>query len=101
VGIGKKRKEVREMKNYVHCPSCNRRMKRTGKKKIVNMEQVGRMKEPKTLPKYLMPQEQEALISAAKNGNGAKRIGSYSRERTYLLILLLLDCGLRKRVLYG
>jgi integrase/recombinase XerD len=67
------------------------------KKLIVKnpMEQVNRMKEPKTLPKYLMPQEQEALISAAQNGNGAKRIGSYSRERTHLLILLLLDCGLR------
>jgi len=59
------------------------------------MEFVNRMKEPKTLPKYLTPQEQEGLISAAQNGDGAKRIGSYSRERTYLLILLLLDCGLR------
>jgi len=60
------------------------------------MEFVNRMKEPKTLPKYLTPQEQEALILAAQNGNGAKRfIASYTRERTYLLILLLLDCGLR------
>jgi integrase/recombinase XerD len=59
------------------------------------MEYVSLMKEPKTLPKYLTPQEQEALILAAKNGNEAKRIGYYSKERTYLLILLLLDCGLR------
>jgi site-specific recombinase XerD len=60
------------------------------------MEFVSLMKEPKTLPKYLTPQEQEALISAAQNGNGAKRfITSYTRERTHLLILLLLDCGLR------
>lgn len=59
------------------------------------MEYVSLMKEPKTLPHYLTPQEQEALILAAENGNGAKRIGYYSRERTYLLILLLLDCGLR------
>lgn len=59
------------------------------------MEQVERMKEPSTLPKYLTPIEQEALVLAARNGNGAKRIGAYSRERTHLLILLLLDCGLR------
>ena len=59
------------------------------------MEQVDRMKEPKTLPHYLTPEEQEALILASQNGNGAKRIGAYSRERTHLLILLLLDCGLR------
>lgn len=59
------------------------------------MEQVTRMKEPKTLPKYLTPIEQEALICAAQNGNGAKRIRAYSKERTHLLILLLLDCGLR------
>jgi site-specific recombinase XerD len=74
------------------------------------MEFVSLMKEPKTLPHYLTLQEQEALILAAENGNvnnclqnganltpiGIKpRIGYYSRERTYLLILLLLDCGLR------
>jgi site-specific recombinase XerD len=59
------------------------------------MEQVERMKEPKTLPNYLSPQQQEALINASLDGNGAKRIGAYSRERTHLLILLLLDCGLR------
>ena len=60
------------------------------------MEYVSLMKEPKNLPKYLTPQEQEALILAAQNGNGAKRfITSYTKERTYLLILLLLDCGLR------
>jgi site-specific recombinase XerD len=35
------------------------------------------------------------LIQAAQNRNGAKRIGYYSKERTYLLLLLLLDCGLR------
>ena len=59
------------------------------------MDQVNRMKEPKTLPKYLSLAEQETLICAAQNGNGAKRIRAYSRERTHLLILLLLDCGLR------
>ena len=59
------------------------------------MEFVSRMKEPKTLPHYLTPTEQSALIRTAQNGNGAKRIGYYSRERTYLLLLLLLDCGLR------
>jgi integrase/recombinase XerD len=53
------------------------------------------LKEPSTLPHYLTPTQQEALIQAAQNGNGAKRIGYYSRERTYLLFLLLLDCGLR------
>jgi integrase/recombinase XerD len=59
------------------------------------MEYVSLMKEPKSLPNYLTPQQQEALILAAKDGTKGKRIGSYSRERTYLLILLLLDCGLR------
>ena len=59
------------------------------------MEQVSRMKEPKTLPHYLTPTEQSALIQAAQNGTGSERIGYYSKERTYLLILLLLDCGLR------
>ncbi len=59
------------------------------------MEYVSLMKEPKTLPKYLTPQEQEALIIAAQNGAKAKRIHFYARERAYLLILLLLDCGLR------
>ena len=54
-----------------------------------------RLKEPSTLPHYLTPTEQSALIQAAQNGNGAKRIGYYSKERTYLLLLLLLDCGLR------
>jgi site-specific recombinase XerD len=54
-----------------------------------------RLKEPSKLPHYLTPTQQEALIQAAQNGNGAKRIGYYSRERTYLLLLLLLDCGLR------
>ena len=54
-----------------------------------------RLKEPSTLPKYLTVIEQENLIKAVQNGNGAKRIGYYSKERTYLLILLLLDCGLR------
>ena len=59
------------------------------------MEQVSAMKEPSKLPHYLTPTQQEALIQAAQNGNGAERIGYYSRERTYLLLLLLLDCGLR------
>ncbi len=59
------------------------------------MEYVTPMKEPKTLPKYLTPQEQEALIVAAQNGAKPPRIGNYSRERAFLLILLLLDCGLR------
>ncbi len=59
------------------------------------MEYVTPMKEPRTLPNYLTPQQQEALILAAQNGNGAERIGYYSKERAYLLTLLLLDCGLR------
>jgi site-specific recombinase XerD len=60
------------------------------------MDQVDRMKESKTLPHYLTPQEQKALILAAQNGQTPKRfISSFTKERSYLLILLLLDCGLR------
>ncbi len=60
------------------------------------MDQVTRLKEPKTLPKYLSLAEQEALIKTANNGQTTKRfIQFYTRERVYLLILLLLDCGLR------
>lgn len=59
------------------------------------MEFVSPMKEPKTLPNYLTPQQQEALILAAQNGTPAKRIHQYVRERAFLLLLLLLDCGLR------
>ena len=59
------------------------------------LQYCDRLKEPSKLPHYLTPTEQSALIQVAQNGNGAERICYYSRERTYLLILLLLDCGLR------
>ena len=59
------------------------------------MDQVSRMKEPSKLPHYLTPPEQEALILAAQNGDAHHLIRAYSKERAYLLILLLLDCGLR------
>jgi uncharacterized protein with PIN domain len=41
----KLRKEVREMeKTYQHCPNCNRRMKRTGEKKIITSAAIVRGK---------------------------------------------------------
>ena len=59
------------------------------------LQYCDRMKEPKTLPHYLTPQQQEALILAAQNGDVHHLIRAYSKERAFLLILLLLDCGLR------
>ncbi len=47
------------------------------------------------LPKYLTPSEQEKLIKAAQEGMHRKRIWFYSKQRSYVLILLLLEAGLR------
>jgi site-specific recombinase XerD len=59
------------------------------------LQYCDRLKEASKLPHYLTPQEQEPLILAAREGTTAQRIGSYARERGYILTLLLLDCGLR------
>ena len=54
------------------------------------------IREPKCLPKYLTETQQEALIQASNNGHNLKRKwASQHIQRDRLMILLLLDCGLR------
>jgi site-specific recombinase XerD len=50
------------------------------------------IKSPKPLPRYLTNEEQEKLLKAARQGNGE---APWIRRRNHLMILLLLDSGLR------
>jgi integrase/recombinase XerD len=53
-------------------------------------------KEPKRLPRYLSQEQQEALLRAANNGDHPHgRTGQWLRDRDRLMVVLLLDCGLR------
>lgn len=53
-------------------------------------------KEPKRLPRYLSKGEQEALLRAADNGDHPHgKSGQWLRNRDRLMVILLLDCGLR------
>lgn len=50
------------------------------------------IKSPRLLPKYLTQEEQEALLKAAKIGNHTE---PWINRRNYLLLLFMLDTGLR------
>jgi site-specific recombinase XerD len=54
------------------------------------------IREPKCLPKYLTENQQEALIQASNNAFHPKlKWSAQQRQRDHLMVLLLLDCGLR------
>ena len=53
------------------------------------------IREPKCLPKYLTMIQQEALIQASSNGYHPNKWASQQIQRDRLMVLLLLDCGLR------
>jgi len=59
------------------------------------VEFIKSLKQPKTLPKYLTEAQQQALLEASKNTNHPNKNGPYMKDRDYLLVVFLLDCGLR------
>ena len=57
---------------------------------------VARMKEPRYLPRYLDEGQQKALIEASLNSKHSRpKWGGWLKTRDHLMIILLLDTGLR------
>ena len=58
---------------------------------------VKSLKQPKTLPKYLTEEQQKALLQASNDGSHhhPNKWGHWLKNRDRLMILLLLDTGLR------
>ncbi len=56
---------------------------------------VKSLKQPKTLPRYLTEDQQKVLLEASKNTHHPNKNGPYMKDRDYLLVVFLLDCGLR------